>query len=77
VDNQKCIYPNMTDAMEKYRIPIERVATAINRKVEVAQKKLAGTSPLYIGEAIRLQETVFPELPIKVLYSTSKKGVAI
>lgn len=66
----KCIYPNLLAMMAEKNLSVIDLAEAINRKPETVRKKLAGINPFNINEALGIQETVFPEVPFKILYST-------
>lgn len=65
----KCIFPNLVALMAEKNLSVSDVAKAINRQTETTRKKLAGTNPFSLNEAIMLQEALFPEIQFKVLYS--------
>lgn len=65
----KCVYPNMVAMMTEKKLSITDLSAAINKKPETVRKKMAGINPFSLNEAMELQETVFPEVPFKVLFS--------
>lgn len=65
----KCIFPNLVALMAEKNLSVSDIAKAIDRQTETTRKKLAGTNPFSLNEAIMLQEALFPEIQFKVLYS--------
>ena len=69
-------YTNLADGAQLGAVPIsfqlifDNYSQTWHKAPETVRKKLAGVNPFNINEALGIQETVFPEVPFKILYST-------
>lgn len=65
----KCVYPNLVAVMTERNLSITELSAAINKNPDTLRKKMAGTNPFNLNEAMIIQEAIFPDIPLKVLFS--------
>ena len=63
---------NLEDIRKKKNVSLVDMADLLGVKYQTISEKINGKSDFKFGEAIKIQETFFPEYEIKYLFSKSK-----
>lgn len=65
---------NLRGEMAKRKISIEDISLLLGIHRNSVANKLNGDSPFSIEQSFKIQETYFPDLSLKYLFSTEGKG---
>lgn len=65
---------NLRGEMAKRKISIESIAELLGIHRNSVANKLNGESAFSIGQAMLIQETFFPDLEMKYLFSKDERG---
>lgn len=63
---------NLEDIRKKKKVSLVDMADLLGVKYQTISEKINGKSDFKFGEAIKIQETFFPEYEIKYLFSKSE-----
>lgn len=62
-------YPNLRAEMARRSLTIQDVAEVIGVNRDTMSKKLSGKSPLFLDEAFKIINDLFPDADIKNIFS--------
>ncbi|MGM0183383.1 hypothetical protein IGK74_002348 [Enterococcus sp. AZ150] len=68
---------NLEDIRKKKNVSLVDMADLLGVKYQTISEKINGKSDFKFGEAIKIQETFFPEYEIKYLFSKSKDEISL
>lgn len=65
------MYLNLEAEIARHQIKKPEMAAAIGKNYITLTQKISGKKPFFLEEALKIQETFFPDLDIKYLFSRS------
>lgn len=68
--NGNIAFDNLRAEMGRKNVGIRDLAKAIGVNRDTLARKLSKKSPIYLDEAFRIQQTMFPDLDIKYLFAS-------
>lgn len=66
---------NLEEVRKKKNVSLVDMADLLGVKYQTISEKINGKSDFKFGEALKIQETFFPEYEIKFLFSKNKQEV--
>lgn len=64
----KTIYPYFLGLMSTREITIQQISECIGKNCDTVRRKIAGTTPFTLGEAMDIQEAFFCDIAFKELW---------